>query len=128
MLRRPPKPRRLISRWPLLLAIGLGLGTLAGLYVEKAIERAGAGGQFAAPVPPPLAPAAAKPPEEDREAGAALAAAIRADDPADCRALDSRHRSGCRDFVAQRARGEAMFDAPGSANQATASQWPATFD
>ena len=132
-----PKPRRRAPRWPLLLATGLGLGTLGGLYAERAIERAGAGGLFGPPpLPPSVAPAAQKVSEEDRIMGAALAAALGADAPADCHALDSRHQRGCRDYLASRSRGDELFDSSAIANQAaldraeraSAFDWPATFD
>ena len=123
----------------LLLAAGAALGVLGGLQVAGLIDRAAAGGMFGAPLLPPVEASVAKPREEDREMGAALAAALHADEPADCRAFEPRHQAGCRSYVEDRSRAPGLFDRPASALTANVTAvadrdpagmpaWPATLD
>ena len=71
--------------------------------------------------------------------GVALAAAIHADEPADCRSLAPRHQAGCRTYLAYRRARETDADpfgplsangpGPGSAsNDSTAADWRAALD
>ena len=122
------------ARLLLLVVAGGAVGTAAGIQVAAVIERAGfaAPSQVAAPVP--LAAAGEKPGENDRAMGGTLAAAMRADEPTDCLTLAPRHRSGCRDYVADLARQPALTTTPvdthingtGEANSST--DWPAALD
>ena len=111
-----------------LMAGGVIVGALAGLQVGGMIDRAGAGGLFGAAPPTRVEPIGEKPREEDREVGAALAAATHADDPADCRAFERRHRDGCLDFVRDGQADADLFDPPAAGTTNTASDWPAAFD
>ena len=132
MLRRhaPGWSGRLI----LLVAAGIAVGTLAGFQVAAIIDRAGIGTTGHAAVPLSTERPVGKTGEEDRAMGAALAAALHADEVADCVTLEPRHRAGCRDHVAERARAPRMFEAlpraeaNGLAERASATDWPAAFD
>ena len=131
-----PKARPQLA---LLLAAGAVLGVLGGLQVAGMIDRASAGGVFGAPLSPPAEARIEKPRQEDREMGAALAATLHADEPADCRDFEPRHRAGCRAYVQDRSRGPGLFDPPAPGQTANLSAvadadpagmpaWPATFD
>jgi hypothetical protein len=137
-LHRHPR-RKARSQLVLLLAAGAALGVLGGLQVAGMIDRAAAGGMFGAPLLPPVQPTVARPREEDRGMGAAIAAALHADEPADCRAFEPRHQAGCRAYVQDRSRSAELFGPPASPPMANASTvadvdpaglppWPATLD
>jgi hypothetical protein len=123
------------SRLLLLLVAGVVLGTLGGFQIARMIERAGMSGLFGGPVAAPAEYRPEKPTEEDRSMGLALAAAMAADELADCRSLAPRHRAGCRDYVEdRRRRGPIAGDEPAlpaapSSNSASApDDWPARLD
>ena len=90
------------SRLLVLLLAGMAVGILGGLQVAGMIERAGAGGMFGGSLLPPAEVRSAKPSEQDRLMGAALAAALGADQLSDCRSLEPRHQAGCRAYLQQR--------------------------
>ena len=131
-------PRRQLpgrgGRLILLIAAGAAVGTAAGFQIAAVIDRAGFGLPSGAAVPGPLDAAGEKPREEDRAMGSALAAAMRAESPTDCLTLEPRYRSGCRDFVEDRANESAMLPAPelsetnGSGGRASRTDWPAELD
>ncbi len=100
LVRRSPRIAR--PRLLVLLLAGLAVGILVGLQVAGMIERAGAGGMFGGLPLPPVEVPSAKPSEQDRLMGAALAAALGADQLSDCRSLEPRHQAGCRAYLQQR--------------------------
>lgn len=115
----------------MLIGAGAAVGIAAGLQVSAMIDRAGTGGLFGGPVALPVEARRVKPSAEDRAMGAALAAAVGADEAADCRTFDPRHRAGCADYVADRSRDRS--EAPPAAadpraERAAATDWPAAFD
>src|SRR5688572_32438868 len=95
--RRMARPHFLV-----LLMAGAAVGVLGGLQVAGMIERAGAGGMFGGTPLPPAEVRSVKPSEQDRLMGAALAAALGADQLSDCRSLEPRHQAGCRSYLQQR--------------------------
>ncbi len=94
---------RLFAKPAEILALGAALGLFASIQVVALIRDARSIGTFgAAPSPPAVAPKAAKPTEEEQAMARALAVAIGAQTIEDCRAVEPRHRQGCRAYVERR--------------------------
>ena len=97
--RRFPRPA-----WPkrstLILVSGLALGVIAAIHVVALIRDARSSGMFGPPPVVAVEPVDAQRAEEDPAMDAALAAAVGARHPEDCRALAPRYRRGCLDYVA----------------------------
>ena len=133
------RPTRIRRGFILVLAAGAIFGTFGGLQIRDRIRQAGFTGMFDDTIPAPAAVASEKQTEEELAIGAALAAQLKVESPADCRNLSLRYRSGCRAYLRERRMRDDIFGPLPREHQGNwldaaldgvppAAEWPAALD